>query len=339
MFTDAKRVIAEAVEARQIPGAVWAVARGGEVLALEAQGYADPELGQPMTANTVFDLASLTKVTATLPVVLRLLEKGYFRLDDPIAGFLPEYPHPEVRIRHLLAHNAGYPPGEKLWGRGWSRSEALDHIARLAPTNPPGGAVVYSDISFQLLGYLVERLTGRRLDEVAQEKVFGPLGMSGATFAPGPGAAPTEYREHLGRRQRSEVHDENATALEGVAGHAGLFSTVTDLIKYAGLWMGWPGHKVLSSATRAVAIQPHAGTGNDVRGLGWVIRSAQFSSSGDLMSPAAFGHTGFTGTSIWMDPQRDLAVILLTNRVYYGRQDHILRIRPRFHNAVVAALG
>lgn len=338
MFQDAARVIADAIAANQIPGAVWLVAQNGRTLAHEAQGFADPEQGVPMRVDTVFDLASLTKVTATLPVVLWLLEQGRFRLDDPLAAYLPEVPEPAVTIRHLLTHTAGFPPGERLWGRGFNRAQALDHLARFAPTRPVGEQIVYSDISFVLLGYLAERLTGRRLDELCREYVFGPLGMEGATYSPGPGAAPTEYREHLGRRQQSQVHDENATALEGVAGHAGLFGTADDLVRYAGMWLGWPGPRVLSPATRAAATRVHAESPGDRRGLGWLLRTATYPSCGDLMSPESFGHTGFTGTSIWMDPTRSLAVILLTNRVYYGRQDHIIRLRPRFHNAVLAAL-
>ncbi|HYG57894.1 MAG TPA: serine hydrolase domain-containing protein [Symbiobacteriaceae bacterium] len=337
MFAHAHQVVQEAIAARQIPGAVWLVARGGRVLAREAQGYADPERSIPMTVETVFDLASLTKVTATLPAVLVLLERGQFRLDDPLVQFLPEFPAPQVRLRHLLTHTAGFPSGERLWGRGWTRAEALAHVARLAPAHPVGQKVLYSDISFQLLGLAVERLTGRRLDEAARELVFEPLGMRGATFAPGPDTAPTEYREALGRHQQGEVHDENATALEGVAGHAGLFGTVDDLLAYAAMWMGWPGPRVLSPATRATASRALVESEGERRGLGWLLRGAQYASCGDLMSLEAFGHTGFTGTSMWMDPLQDLAVILLTNRVYYGRQEHILRIRPRFHNAAVAA--
>lgn len=340
MFAYARQVIAEAIAAQHIPGAVWLVARHGEVLVREAQGFADPEAGVAMTAETVFDMASLTKVVGTLPAVLRLLEQGRFRLDDAVQVHLPEFPTPSVRIRHLLTHTAGFPAGEKVWGRGWTRAEALDHLARLAPVNPVGEKVLYSDISFQLLGVLVERLTGKRLDAAVAELVFGPLGMSGATYAPGPDTAPTEFREYLGRRQQGQVHDENATALEGVAGHAGLFGTADDLFKYAAMWMGWPAApRLLSPATRRAARQELAATGSDRRGLGWLLRGSEYSSSGDLMGPNAFGHTGFTGTSIWMDPDLDLAVVLLTNRVYYGRQDHIIRLRPRFHNAVVAELN
>lgn len=338
MFANAKQLITEAIAAQQIPGAVWMVAQGGQTLAVEAQGYADPEAGIRMTHETVFDMASLTKVTATLPTVLKLLEQGLFRLDDSLSFFLPEFPNPEVKLRHLLTHTTGFPPGEKLWGRGFTRAQALDHLARLAPTDPVGQKVVYSDINFQLLGYLVERLTGRRLDEVCRELVFGPLGMAGATFTPGPETATTEYREYLGRRQKGEVHDENATALEGVAGHAGLFATIDDMRRYAAMWMGWAGPRVLSPATRAAAAQSYTDFDAERRGLGWMLKGARFSSAGDLMSDRAFGHTGFTGTSIWMDPVRDLAVVLLTNRVYYGRQDHIIRLRPRFHNAIVAEL-
>lgn len=339
MFADARRLINAAIAEQQIPGAVWLAARGGKVLAHEAQGFADPEAGVAVTADTLFDLASLTKVAATLPVVLRLLEQGYIRLDDSLSRLLPEFPSAEVTVRHLLTHTAGFPSGERLWGRGWDREAALAHIARFAPQHAVGGPILYSDISFILLGLLAERITGLRLDEAARTMIFEPLGMSGATFSPGPGAAPTEYREHLGRRQQSEVHDENATALEGVAGHAGLFGTAADLLAYASMWLGWQGPRVLSPLTLAMAARPHAEWEGERRALGWLVKSSRYPSCGDLMSDAAFGHTGFTGTSLWLDPVHDVAVILLTNRVYYGRQDHIIRLRPRFHNAIMGALA
>jgi CubicO group peptidase (beta-lactamase class C family) len=338
MFADAQKVLAEAITARQIPGAVWAVLRGGKLLAQQAQGCADPEAGRPMTTETVFDLASLTKVTATLPAVLSLLERGALRLDDPVQLFVPESPNPALCIRHLLTHTGGFVASEKVWGLGLSRGAALEHYARIAPVDPVGQQVLYSDIGFILLGLIVERVTGQRLDAVAQEILFTPLQMDGATFTPGPLTAPTEYRERLGRRQQGEVHDENATALEGVAGHAGLFGTADDLARYAAMWLGWPGQRVLSPAARAAAIRMQAETDGERRGLGWMLRSPRFPSCGDLVGAQSFGHTGFTGTSLWMDPERDLAIILLTNRVYYGRQDHIIRLRPRFHNAVLAAL-
>lgn len=339
LFVDARRVIDEAIAAQQIPGAVWLVARGGKVLAHEAQGFADPEAGVLMNVDTLFDLASLTKVAATLPVILRLLEQGFIRLDDPLVRLLPEFPDAAVCVRHLLTHTGGFPSGERLSGRGWERDAALAHIARFAPQHAVGEQILYSDISFILLGLLAERITGERLDEAARRLIFAPLGMTGATFSPGPGAAPTEFREYLGRRQQSEVHDENATALDGVAGHAGLFGTAADLLAYAAMWLGWEGPRVLSPATRKVAVKPHAQWEGERRALGWLVRSARFPSCGDLMSEDAFGHTGFTGTSLWLDPAHDLAVILLTNRVYYGRQDHIIRLRPRFHNAVMGALA
>lgn len=339
MFDDARHVIATAIADRQIPGAVWAAVHGGRVIGREAQGFADPEQGRPMHLETLFDLASLTKVVATLPVILRMLEQGTLRLDDPLQLFLPRFPSPEVRIRHLLTHTAGFPSGEPLHGRGFSRAEAMAHLEQLTPSLPIGGPILYSDISFQLLGLLIERLTGSRLDQVARRTVFEPLRMERATFSPGAEAAPTEYREYLGRRQQGEVHDENATVLEGVAGHAGLFGTLDDLIRYAAAWMGWPGHRLLSPAAREAATRVQAQWEGERRGLGWLLRSPQYPSCGDLFGERSFGHTGFTGTSLWCDPERDLAVILLTNRVYYGRRDPIIRLRPRFHNALLAALN
>lgn len=327
-------VLQDAIQDQQIPGAVALVAQGERLIAHEALGMAHPAAGLPMAKDTIFDLASLTKVTATLPAVLLLLEEGALRLDDPVSRFLPAFPSPEVRVRHLLTHTSGLPADFPIH----SFAEAV----AMAPVKPPGAQVVYSDIGFILLGLIVEVLTGERLDLFFARRVAAPLGMTGTLYQPAPALRPriaaTEYRDYLGAHQWGEVHDEKATRLGGVAGHAGLFGTAEDLWRYAQAWLlGQP--YLLSRATVRAASRSYTDALGERRGLGWLLRSEEYPSCGDLVSHSTYGHTGFTGTSLWIDPEQALVVVLLTNRVYYGRHDHILRLRPRFHNAVVAALG
>lgn len=326
-------VLQDAIEASHIPGAVALIAQGDRLIAHEALGMAHPGKGLPMRKDTLFDLASLTKVTATLPAILLLLEEGALRLDDPVSRFLPAFPTPEVRVRHLLTHSSGLPADYPV--------HTFEEAVALAPTRPIGGQVVYSDIGFILLGMIVETITGQPLDRFFAARVAAPVGMTDTLYRPDAALrgriAATEYRDYLGAHQWGEVHDEKATRLGGVAGHAGLFGTAQDLWRYARAWLtGQP--RLLSRATVKAASRSYTDALGERRGLGWLVKSEEYASCGDLFANSAYGHTGFTGTSLWIDPVQELIVILLTNRVYYGRQDHILRLRPRFHNAVVATL-
>ena len=302
-----------------------------------------------MTPGTLFDLASLTKVMATLPAVLRLVEMGEIRLDDPLHLFFPEYrgeEREEIRIRHLLTHTAGLPPGSPVLREpAADRAERIARIATIPPEAAPGSRIIYSDLGFILLGELVARVSGQPLEQFVREQVHGPLGLAETGYLPegerGQSAAATEYREHLGRYQCGDVHDQTAAALGGIAGHAGLFGTAPEVAAYGQMWLDG-GSGVLSPAAVAAATRdqtPHI-QGPEHRGLGWIVAhdGAAFLSCGDLFSIGSFGHTGFTGTSLWVDPHRGLVVALLTNRVHFGRTDHIIRLRPRFHNAVAAAL-
>lgn len=344
-------LLAEEIATGRLPGAVAVVARGGVVAVQRALGWAQLQPDRrPMQPDTLFDLASLTKVMATLPAVLLLLERGAFRLDDPVHHFFPEFTgggREEVRIRHLLTHTSGLPPGMPLAKEDGTRGERVRRMLTVELQDRPGNRVIYSDLGFILLGELVQKITGVPLDRFVQEYVFGPLGLREARFNPPavyrPRCAATEYRDWLGRHQCGEVHDENATALGGVAGHAGLFATAAEVAAYGQMWLngGALGStQLLSPATVAAATRDQTPGLNEGRGWGWIVTrpNAEFASCGDLFSPGSFGHTGFTGTSLWVDPARALVVVLLTNRVHLGRTDHILRLRPRFHNAVAAAV-
>jgi len=353
-------VAAEIAEGR-LSGAVVAVTRAGAVGAYRAMGWAQYHPAsnrRAMALDTLFDLASLTKVMATLPCVLRLIDQEAIRLEDRVKTYFPAFTgnrKDDVLIQHLLTHTAGLAPWLALEQVPGSRAELIDHICRAPLNETPGTKVVYSDLSFILLGELVTKLTGKPLDQYAREAVFAPLGLPDAGFNPVPDlkhrCAATELREYLGRHQVGEVHDERATRFGGVAGHAGLFATAAEVAAYGQMWLrdGAPDAaeagphlppRVLTQKTVAAAIRDLTPGLTDGRGLGWMLLrpGAEAMSCGSLFTPGAFGHTGFTGTSLWVDPARQLVVTLLTNNVHFGRSDVAIRLRSRFHNAVAAAL-
>ena len=361
------------------PGAVLAVLWRGDVAVLHATGRTAAREEAPMvTPETVYDLASLTKVTATLPLVLQAVAEGRVALEDPVPVHLPESPHHNVTIRHLLTHTSGLP----AWIPFYLRTMGGDAIVRGAAATPlaaqPGTQVTYSDVGFVLLGEIVRRTFGAPLDVLAKERVYEPLEMAhtgyrptsgGAGQAPGPSGrgedlraiAPTEDgttveqqmtqdpqwaeagRRHTWRRYLiwGEVHDSNAHAMGGVSGHAGLFGTAGDLLAYAQMWLAegrGPHGRVLERALvrEAVTAQTPA---PKIRGLGWALTGEQ-GWWRDALSPRAFGHTGFTGTSIVVDPAQDLAIVLLSNAVHLGRdRTGILSLRPAIAAAIGAAIG
>jgi CubicO group peptidase (beta-lactamase class C family) len=339
-------VLRRAVDDGDIPGAVAVVGRRGRpplspFVVGRAAVHPEP---RPMTADAVFDLASLTKVVGTTMATWVCLERGLVRLDDEVRALLPEFGGAGVRLRHLLTHTSGLPAWRDLRLAGATPAERRTAALATALVRPPGQAVVYSDVGYIVLGELVERVYGAPLPEVCAREVFGPLGMAETGWLP-PAAwrdriPATEWSDEVGGWVWGQVHDENARALGGVAGHAGLFAPAADLARLAAALLAGGGD-VLSP--RAVEVMTANATAhlNEDRTLGWQARGRGGNSAGDLMTEAAFGHTGFTGTSIWIDPRLGLFAILLTNRVHFGRAATtaaILRLRPRFHNAVVAAL-
>lgn len=344
-----RELVSRLVSGGCFPGAVLLVARRGRIAFFEAFGHAQlyPE-PRPMALDTVFDLASLTKVVATTPVILRLVERGELSLDDPVSLFFPAFGEGAkkgVRIWHLLTHTSGLPAHLPLYSLVSRGEDVYGYISRLSLEYEPGTRVVYSDLGFILLGRIAELATGEPLDRLARELVFEPLGMRETCFNPPPElrerAAATEYCRLRGRVLRGEVHDENAWFMGGVAGHAGLFSTAADLAVYAQMWLNggsYGGVRVLSPATVELATRNHTQGLNECRGLGWAL-NCRPCSCGDLMSPRAYGHTGFTGTSLWIDPDRELFVVLLTNRVHPTRENQcLLRARRLIHNTILASL-
>ena len=340
----ADEAVRDAVAASEVPGAVLLVGQGDQVLHRKVLGWRatvpKPEL---MTADTIFDIASLTKVVATTPSVLRLWEMGKVDLNAPVGRYLKEFNTPayqEVTVARLLTHSAGMPPlpSHEAMERGFPEAARLQAKAGLAV--PPGGTFLYSDTGFILLGELVRRVSGQPLDRFAQRQFYTPLGMRDTAFTPPASwrkrVAPTEVVNAHGPL-RGVVHDGNARLLHGVAGHAGVFSTAADLSRYcrmllAGGQLG--GRRYLKESTVRAMFAPHE-IGESIRGLGWDIASPYSRTLGSYFPMGSVGHTGFTGTAIWMDPPSQVYMILLTNRVHpYGKGD-VAELRRR----VSAALG
>ncbi len=307
-----------------------------------------PEAGPP-PADPIYDLASLTKVVATTTAVLILLERGVVRLDARLGSFWPGIPDDKqnITIRQLLTHTAGLAPWLPVYTAVDHRSEAVRWILEQPLKAKPGAEVAYSCMGFIVLGMLVEHLTDVGFDIFAEEYIFEPLRMHETTYNPEPTAlARIPFTEWCPRRNaflRGIVHDENAQRMAGVSGNAGLFSTVADLARFCRCLLErgqGPGGPLLSSLTVELLFCNHTPGFREARSLGWLAKDNTASSGGDLLSGKAIGHTGFTGTSIWIDPALDAFFILLTNRVHPNRQNpEIIQMRPRFHNAAAAFLA
>ncbi|HLQ69061.1 MAG TPA: serine hydrolase domain-containing protein [Gemmatimonadales bacterium] len=340
------------------PGGVVAVGFRDSVVLLAAVGHYSANDPRPVTPETIYDLASLTKVIALTTECILLVDQGNLDLDAPVQRYLPEFRGPmkdQVTIRHLLTHSAGLAADLPLFDSTRTREAALRMVDTSPLLSPPGTRFVYSDLSAIVLMQVVERITGRPFDQVLASDVFGPLGMTATRFVPPQiwhdRIAPTEVDTFFRHRLLiGEVHDESAARLGGVSGNAGLFSNAPDLARFAA-WLlrtrqgvlapGWqPGvipPKLSSELVRAFTTRQNIPPGSS-RALGWDTPS-ELSSAGTKMGPNAFGHTGFTGTSIWFDPDRNVFIILLTNRVNPTRANlKILQVRRRVADLVNDAL-
>ncbi|MBN2021395.1 MAG: DUF1343 domain-containing protein [Pirellulales bacterium] len=317
-------VVAQGIAEKKMPGCVVAIGRGGKLVFLKAYGHRQLVPREvPMTVDTVFDLASVTKPVATATSVMVLVDQGRVGLDDPVAKHIPEFAQngkDGVTVRHLLTHQGGLIPDNAMADYRDGPAKAWERIFALKPQSPPGTEFVYTDVGYLVLGELVRRVSGKDVNVFSREHVFGPLGMEETMYLPGPKlarrAAVTEKRGD--RWMRGEVHDPRAYALGGVAGHAGLFSTATDLAVYAQMMLGegqYAGVRVLKPETVATMTEPYLASG-DLRSPGWDKLTGYSTNRGKTFSPRAFGHGGFTGTAIWMDPELDLFVIFLSNRVH-----------------------
>jgi CubicO group peptidase (beta-lactamase class C family) len=342
-------VVRTGLEARLYTAAAYALVRAAEGAAVSAFGSLLEPAGRPVTPETLFDLASLTKPIATASSVLALAEDGEFHLGEEVGRFLPlpgADPLEGVTLRHLLTHTSGLPAWCRYHSQELGREEILRRTRATERERPIGARFVYSDLGYILLGAVVEAVTGKSLADFARARLFEPLGMVDTTFCPAETLrdriADTRCPDR-GRVLVGEVHDGNANAMGGIAGHAGLFSTVLDVARFARMLLRGgrgEGCRVLGPLT--VGAMSRNALGPQVGGcsFGWFTPPNGMLPAGDFLPGDAFGHTGFTGTSIVVVPSLDLAAIWLTNRVTSESDGgDFLRLRRRFHNAVAGALS
>ncbi|HEV8355025.1 MAG TPA: serine hydrolase domain-containing protein [bacterium] len=357
---DAGRLITHAVASGVFPGAVALLARGGMVVWHEPFGHAQvTPIVRPMQIDAIFDLASLTKVLATLPVALRLWQDGIIDLDAPAHEYVPEFAGAQrdaITLRHLLAHTSGLPSWIPLYLNASRRSQMLAEICRTPLVHGVGETVDYSDLGILLLGFAMERAAGRRIDALVDEHVTATLGLDDAAFNPQPPArercAATEAGNKYEREKAGdagaafpwrthvlvgEVHDGNAYyGMAGVAPHAGFFATAAGVAAVAYQWLR-PGAYLPSAVTTEALADQRESAREYPRGLGWILHHPE--AFFRALGPRSFGHTGFTGTSVAVDPDEDLLVVLLTNRVHPNADDtRIHEFRVTFHNAVMEGL-
>ncbi len=351
-------VVEQAIADKQLPGAVVLVGRGDAVLWQKAYGHrAILPAEEAMTLDTMFDMASLTKVVATTTAVMMLVEDGQIRLTDRVATFIPgfeRYGKARITIRDLLMHMSGLRPDLDLTEDWVGYDTAIALAIEEVPTNPPGSRFVYSDINFFLLADVVARVSGLAFDEFVRTRIFEPLGMRDTMFNPPvasvPRIAPTQPCTPYAwpcdvpgaRMLRGVVHDPTARRMQGVAGHAGLFSTAADLAVFARMLLGGgavDGTRILSPLTVARMTSPATPVGEaNVRGLGWDLDSSYSANRGELLPLGSFGHTGFTGTSLWIDPATGLFVVFLSNRVHPDGSGDVTPLRARIATLAASAL-
>ena len=352
-FSGAKALddaVNQAIQEQRLPGAVVIIGHNGEIVYRKAYGHRALVPGpETMTADTIFDIASLTKVVATTPSLMKLFEQGKFRLNDKITDYIPEFQggKSDITIRNLFTHFSGLAPDVPLAPPWTGHETGLRLAATTKPQGPPGARFVYSDINFLLLGELVERLSGQTEADYAQQNIFEPLGMKETRYLPPtswiPRIAPTERAAPSGAPLRGVVHDPTARYMGGVAGHAGVFSTADDLARYAQMMLNGGelgGVRVFSPLTVQKFTGPQSPPDQPIlRGLGWDIDSPYSGSRGELFPIGSYGHTGFTGTSMWIDPLSQSFVILLANSVHPVQRLALTPLRSKVATIAAAALG
>src|SRR5579875_1658574 len=349
-FPQVDAILNDAVNSGLIPGAVVAIGHNGQVVYRQAYGWRTliPQR-EAMTLDTIFDAASLTKVVATTPSVMKLFEQGKIRLDDPVTKYLPEFQGgtSDITVRLLMTHFSGLPPDVELSPRWSGYQTGIEKALTAKPVAPPGARFIYSDINFILMGEIVRRLSGETLPQFAHDQIFGPLGMNETGFQPSAAlrgrVAATEIDPDTGQPFRGVVHDPTSRYMGGVAGHAGLFTTVDDLAIYAEMLLGMgqrEGVRVFDALTVKKFTEPGSPADQPVlRGLGWDIDSPYSSNRGELYPIGSYGHTGFTGTSMWLDPHTNSFVILLANVVHPKRGKSLSSLRSRVATAAAAGFG
>jgi CubicO group peptidase (beta-lactamase class C family) len=355
-------ILKEAIQRGEIPGAVVVVGRKGKVVYRRAFGSSQvvPQV-LPMAEDMIFDLASLTKPVATAPSIMILAEQGRLSLTEKVKDYVPEFepyldeagkPGEDARLWHLLTHTSGLPPYlsstdpaelEKMLGPSIATADLVAVIAKLKKSDPPGKAFHYSCLGYITLAHIIRQITGQTVAQFAAENIFRPLRLEHTFFNP-----PAAFKDKCvptqvlgGNPLRGVVHDPLARLQGGVSGNAGLFSTADDLAVFCQMILNkgtFEGKRILSPLTveRMTEVYPQAAFAG--RGLGWDLDSDYSTNGGDLFGPRSFGHTGYTGTSMWIDPETDIFLIFLTNRVHPDDKGSIVALRSRLANVVAAAL-
>ncbi len=380
-LTNIDTIVEAEIAKKQLPGAVVLVGRQGKIVWRRAYGNRalEPQV-EAMTTDTIFDLASLTKIVATATSVMILVERGLVRLGDPVSRYIPEFAENGKRtitVEHLLIHRSGLVADNDIRDYEQGPEKAIENIWRLAPLNEVGSKMIYSDVNFIVLAELVKRVSGKPVDQFALENIYQPLGMKDTGYKPlerlggtaKPRIAPTEQRGGVEQNRsregaakegevvaketehwmRGEVHDPRSYLLGGVAGHAGLFSTADDLAIYCQMILNggeYQGRRILSPMGVQRMTEPRPSAGNDgdgnSRGLGWDVYSGFSANRGDLFPIGSFGHTGFTGTGLWLDPNSQTFVVFLSNRVHpkldSKKPADVSSLRGRIASVVAAAI-
>jgi CubicO group peptidase (beta-lactamase class C family) len=355
--------VGASIQAGEIPGAVVLIARHGRIAYSKAFGNRSlqPTL-ESMTMDTIFDMSSLTKVVATAPSIMLLVENGTLRLDDKVKRYLPRFTgggKENITLCHLLTHYSGLPPDFDLSKQWFGYTAALEELWKTDTRSEPGKEFIYSDLNYITLGEIIRVVSGKPLDEFAQEHIFLPLGMTDTVFHPSPKLvpriAPTESRRNtlkylkglaslasMDQILRGEVHDPTAWKMGGVAGHAGLFSSAEDLAIFAQMMLdggSYQDGRLLSPLSIQAMTSPQSPPNSpEARGYGWDLESAYSSPRGDIFR-GGYGHTGFAGTSIWIHPPTDAFIIILTNRVHPDGGKDINHLRGAIANIVAAAIS
>ena len=348
-FNAVDKVINKAVEDKSFPGAVVLVWKDGKTIYEKAFGNYTYDSSSPkIKTNTLFDLASLTKVVATTTAAMICYDRDLFSLDNKVTKYIPEFDvngKDNITIKNLLIHNSGLPAWKKFYGRDLKYDDVINEIYSSELEYKTGEKSVYSDLGIITLGKIIEKVTGKSLDVFCKDEIFIPLKMESTFYNPDDSlkklCAPTETDNYWRMKTlQGEVHDETSAMLNGVAGHAGLFSTAYDLAKLMSVLLnkGKIKQKIFIQQS-TIELFTKRVSKESTRAIGWDTKSDSGSSAGKYFSKNSFGHTGYTGTSIWADPDRNLFVVFLTNRVYPTRENtKIQKVRPQLHNAVIKSI-
>lgn len=349
LFNDVDLVINKAIEDRSFPGAVVLVWKDGQTIFEKAYGNFTYDLTSPKAkTNTIYDLASLTKVVATTTAAMICYDRNLISLDDRVTKFIPEFGEngkENITIKNLMIHNSGLPAWKKFYVRDLKYDDVINEIYSSQLEYKTGEKTVYSDLGIITLGKIIEKVSGKTLDTFCRDEIFFPLKMNSTFYNPTDSlkkfCAPTETDNYWRMKTlQGEVHDETSAMLNGVAGHAGLFSTADDLAKLMSVLINkgkFEQKQFIKQSTIELFTKRYSV--ESTRAIGWDTKSDSGSSAGRYFSKNSFGHTGYTGTSIWADPERNLFVVFLTNRVYPTRENtKIQKIRPQLHNAVIKCI-